>query len=251
VTSIWGDPVLEQSTVIILEGLDQSTVIILESSVAKQLAGTTLPADFGHGTMVASLIAAAAPNAQILPIRAFNADGTANLSDIEAAIFYAVNNGAQVINMSFDVSMNDPTLAAAIAYANSQGVVCVASAANQNANVLAYPAAYAGQVVGVGSVDSFTGLFKSGFSAYGQPSVDVYAPGESMIAAFPGGNYAVASGTSFSAALASGAAATLISAKSTAVGNYDKALTTTGPKILYPADGTRRIDLKAALNGLD
>src|SRR5208337_1428892 len=71
--------ILEQSTVIILEQstviiLEQSTVIILESDAATALAGQQLPADTGHGTMVASLIAGAAPGVKIMPIRAFQAD---------------------------------------------------------------------------------------------------------------------------------------------------------------------------------
>jgi subtilisin family serine protease len=266
VLNIWGDPTLNQSTVVILDQstvvildqstvviLDQSTVVILDSKTAGQLSGQSLPSDVGHGTMVASLIAATAPGATILPIRAFNADGSANLSDVVAAIYYAANNGAQVINMSFDVSTGSDALAGAISFANSKGIVCVASAANANSNSAVYPAGYTGQVVGVGSVGSLplTDLFKSSFSAYGQPSVDVYAPGESMIAAFPGGFYAVASGTSFSTALASGAAATLVSKDSRlAPGVYDNALTGTGPRILSPADGTRLINLQGALKSI-
>jgi len=50
-------------------------------------------------------------------------------------------------------------------------------------------------VIGVGSVDSVFGLFKSGFSGYGHPSVDLYAPGENLVAAYPGNHFALASGT--------------------------------------------------------
>lgn len=248
--------ILEQSTVIILEQstviiLEQSTVIILESDKATALAGQQLPADAGHGTMVASLIAGAAPGASIMPIRAFQADGSASLSDIVAAIVYAVDHGAKVINMSFS-TQDDPNLAEAVNYATSHGVLCVASADNTNSNAAVYPAAYSGAgVIGVGSVDSVTGLFKSSFSEYGKPSVDMYAPGESVIAAYPGNHFAIASGTSFSSALVSGAAATLISQRpNNSLQSYGNALTNNGPQVWNPADGTHRLNVVQDLQNL-
>jgi len=266
IPSIFNDATLDQSTVIILEQstviileqstviiLEQSTVIILESNTAAALAGQQLPADMGHGTMVASLIAGAAPGASIMPIRAFKADGSASLSDIVAAIYYAVNNGAQVINMSFS-TQDDPSLEDAIETAAAKGVLCVASADNTNNNAAVYPAAYNDkdqQVIGVGSVDSMTGLFKSSFSEFGQPSVDLYAPGENLVAAFPGNHFALVSGTSFSSALVSGAAATLISKKPVdSLQNYSNALTGNGPLVWNPADGTHSLNLTTALRNL-
>jgi subtilisin family serine protease len=266
VGSIWGDPTLDQSTVIILDQstviildqstviiLDQSTVIILDSNTATSLQGQQLPADFGHGTMVASLISAAAPNAKIMPIRAFNADGSAQLSDIVAAIYYAVNQGAKVINMSFDLDTSDDTLAKAIEVANQAGVICVASTANVSSNAAVYPAAFnsVGQsVIGVGSVDSLTGMFRSSFSGYGAPSVDAYAPGESLIAAYPGNHFAVVSGTSFATALASGVAAVVESTKTSSLPNYVSSITNSGKPILFPYDGTRLINATAALRNI-
>jgi subtilisin family serine protease len=270
VNSIWVDPtvtasldqstviILDQSTVIILDQstviiLDQSTVIILDSNSATAIQGKQLPADFGHGTMVASLISAAAPNAKIMPIRAFNADGSSNLSDVVAAVYYAVQNGAKVINMSFDIDTSDPTLADAIAAATAKGVICVASTANVSSNAAVYPAAYNSatqSVIGVGSVDSSTGMFRSAFSGYGSPSVDAYAPGENLVAAYPGNHYAVVSGTSFATALASGVAAVVESSKSSVLNTYVNALTTTGTPVLFPYDGTKIVNAKAAIKGI-
>lgn len=270
VNSIWVDPtvtasldqstviILDQSTVIILDQstviiLDQSTVIILDSNSATAIQGKQLPADFGHGTMVASLISAAAPNAKIMPIRAFNADGSSNLSDVVAAVYYAVQNGAKVINMSFDIDTSDPTLADAIAAATAKGVICVASTANVSSNAAVYPAAYNSatqSVIGVGSVDSSTGLFRSSFSGYGSASVDAYAPGENLVAAYPGNHYAVVSGTSFATALASGVAAVVESSKSSVLNTYVNALTTTGTPVLFPYDGTKIVNAKAAIKGI-
>ena len=132
--------------------------------------------------------------------------------------------------------------------------MCVASTDNTDSNAAVYPAAYNGpgqQVIGVGSVDSMTGLFKSSFSGYGQPSVDLYAPGENLVAAFPGNHFALASGTSFSSALVSGAAATLIAKKpGDTLQNYASALINDGPQVWSPADGTHRLNLNAALKNL-
>ncbi len=250
--------ILDQSTVIILDQstviiLDQSTVIILDSNGANALAGKQLPADFGHGTMVASLIAAAAPNANIMPIRAFQSDGSSNISDIIAGIYYAVNNGAKVINMSFDVDSGNDALGDAIAFATAQGVICVASTGNDGSNAMVFPAAYNSptqSVIGVGSVDSMTGLFRSGFSGYGSPSVDVYAPGESLIAAYPGNHYAVVSGTSFSTALVSGVAAVVESTKNDSLGDYVSALTKSGSPVLFPYDGTKVVNAKSAIKNI-
>ncbi|MDR3718487.1 MAG: S8 family serine peptidase [Bryobacteraceae bacterium] len=268
--NVWNDPavlaaldqstviILDQSTVIILDQstviiLDQSTVIILDSNSATALQGKQLPGDFGHGTMVASLIGAAAPNAQILPIRAFQADGSAQVSDIVAAVYYAVNNGAKIINMSFDLNVIDPSLSDAIAYATAQGVICVASTTNDGSNATVYPAAYNSptqNVLGVGSVDSQTGLFRSSFSGYGAPSVDVYAPGENLIAAYPGNHFAVASGTSFSTALASGVAAVVESSKNSNLTNYVSAMTNSGSPVLFPYDGSKVVNAKSAIKSI-
>jgi subtilisin family serine protease len=183
---------LQQSTVVIL---DQSTVVILDGSV---------PQEFGHGTMVAGLIHLVAPAAQIMPIKAFHADGTANLSDIIQAIYFAADNGANVISMSFDTEIPSPALRQAIAYAELKGAICVAAAGNEGEPEIAYPAAFFG-VIGVASTTATDG--RSVFSDYGVPSVFMAAPGEALITTYPGNNYAAAWGTSFSTALVSGTVA--------------------------------------------
>ena len=264
IPSIWNDAKLDQSTVVILDQstvvildqstvviLDQSTVVILDAKSAQSLQGKTLPSDTGHGTIVASLIAAAAPGAKIMPIRAFQADGSSNLSDVVAAIYYAINNNADVINMSFDINSDIQSVKDAIAAADAAGIVLVASADNQNSNTPVYPAAYS-PVIGVGSTDSIFGIYKSSFSQYGKPTVDLYAPGENLIAAYPGGHYAIVSGTSFSTAFVSAAAATLASTTPGQSTNaYYNALTKSGPFVYAPHDGNRRLSLGAALDRID
>jgi hypothetical protein len=197
--------ILNQSTATILNGyqavqLNQSTATILDQSTATILNGTTLPSEFGHGTMVAGLVHLVAPGAQIMPLKAFAADGSANTSDIVAAIYYAVNNGANVINMSFSVPELSAEMLLAVNYANRHGVVCVASVGNTAQTTPVYPAAL-GEVIGVGSV-SATGTL-SAFSSYGPDLLTLMAPGEGLITTYPGAHWAGVSGTSFSAALVS------------------------------------------------
>jgi hypothetical protein len=201
--------ILDQSTVAILDHknfplvLNQSTVAILDQSTVAILDADKLPGAFGHGTMVSGLIHLVAPTVQIMPLKAFRADGSANLSDVIRAIYYAVDHNAKVINMSFSMTGLDPTLQEAIAYAVNHGVICIASAGNEGKELMVYPAAFHG-VFGVGSTNKSDR--RSPFSNYGG-AVKLSAPGEALVTTYPGNNYAAVWGTSFSAALASGASA--------------------------------------------
>jgi subtilisin family serine protease len=163
--------------------------------------------------MVAGVVHLVAPRAKIMPLRAFTADGTANVSDIVRAIYYAVDHGARVINMSFSATAASPEIAHAISVATSQGVICVAAAGNAAEEALVYPAALR-NVLGVGSTSSTNPPTRSGFSNYGDGLVSLGAPGEGVITTYPGGGYASAWGTSFSAPLISGAAALMLQADS-------------------------------------
>lgn len=198
--------VLNQSTVAILGGyatveLNQSTVAVLNQSTVAVLNGNALPAEFGHGTMVSGLIHLVAPGAQIMPLKAFSADGTGRIGDVIRAIYYAANNGANVINMSFSEDEISPEMLLAINYAIRKGVICVASVGNNASKMAVYPAS-AGNVTGVGSV-SPTGTLST-FSNYGPDSLSLVAPGEGLITTYPGAQWAAGWGTSFSAALVSG-----------------------------------------------
>jgi subtilisin family serine protease len=195
-----GTPILAQSTV---ELLDQSTVELLDQSTVELLDGVGLPAAFGHGTMMAGLVHLVAPQARIMPLKAFASDGTAQLADVVSAIFYAADHGADVINMSFGFPSNSPLLSGAITYATSKGVLCVTSAGNEGVQAVQFPAGYA-QSIAVGSTNLQDQ--RSSFSDY-SGEVNAAAPGEGVITFFPGGLYAAGWGTSFSTALVSGTAA--------------------------------------------
>jgi subtilisin family serine protease len=204
--------ILEQSTSAILEQktvmqLNQSTAAILEQSTAAILEGQHLPAYLGHGTMVAGLVHLVAPSAKIMPLKAFRADGSSNSSDVVRAIYFAVDNGAKVINMSFEIAQFSDELMRAINYASRKDVICIASVGNEGQRELVYPAAL-GNVVGVASTSQQNQ--PSSFTNLGSDLVAVAAPGEALVTTYLGSHYAAVWGTSFSSALVAGGAALVV-----------------------------------------
>jgi subtilisin family serine protease len=190
--------VLNQSTTAIL---DQSTTAILDQSTTAIL--DHLPQAFGHGTMVAGVVHLAAPEAKLMPLKAFAASGSGQLSDILRAIYFAIENGASVINMSFSLSSSSDELVKAIGEAQNKNVIMIASTGNTGLATVNFPAVLQ-KVIGVASVDSSKN--RSLFSSFGTGTW-IAAPGEEVITTYPGGHFAAASGTSFSAPLISGTSA--------------------------------------------
>jgi subtilisin family serine protease len=190
--------------------VQQSSVAVLDQSSVAVLDGGPYAA-FGHGTMTSGLVHLVAPKASILPLKAFTSDGTGYLSNIVAALYYAVQHKANVVNMSFDLTSSSPSLTQAVAYANKSGVVLVAAAGNENTSAAVYPAALNNYVVGIASTTDWDS--RSSFSNYGPKDVWIAAPGENIITTFPGGTYASASGTSFSSPIVAGTVSLMLSAK--------------------------------------
>lgn len=191
--------------------VQQSSAAILDQSSAAILDGGPYSA-FGHGTMTSGLVHLAAPQANILPLKAFSSNGTGYLSNIVAALYYAVQHNANVVNMSFDLGSPSSALNQAVAYANQKGVILVAAAGNESTSSPVYPAALNGKVMGIASTTDWD--TRSSFSNYGNTDVWIAAPGEYVISTFPGGTYASASGTSFSSPLVAGTVALMLNAKS-------------------------------------
>src|SRR6267378_3851398 len=183
----------------------------VQQSTAAVLDGGPYSA-FGHGTMTTGLVHLVAPQAKILPLKAFSSNGVGYLSNIVAALYYAVQHHANVVNMSFDLTSSSPSLTQAAAYANKAGVVLVAAAGNEGTSAPVYPAALNNYVVGIASTTNWDS--RSSFSNYGSVDVLIAAPGENAISTYPGGTYASASGTSFSSPLVAGTAALMLSARS-------------------------------------
>jgi subtilisin family serine protease len=206
---------VSQSTVAVLDGdnvqtaqVSQSTVAVLDQSTVAVLDGNPNYSAFGHGTMTAGIIHLVAPQAQILPLKAFQANGTGYNSDILRAIYYAVAHGAKVINMSFNYTTSSQQLANAVNYATANGVICVAAAGNSGEQTTVYPGALKG-VIDVASTSNQD--TQSTFSNYGAPPVWLAAPGEGVMTTYPYGTYAAGWGTSFSTPLVTGTTALMVS----------------------------------------
>lgn len=138
-----------------------------------------------HGTHSAGIIAqttgngigeaGVAPEAAIMPVRVLDPSGTGTDDQIAAGLVFAVDHGAQVVNMSFDSPTDRPMTKAAVAYAASKGVTMVAAVGNTGRSTVGFPAAYP-EVLAVGAVRvDKTRPSYSSFGALGD--VDLVAPG--------------------------------------------------------------------------
>lgn len=164
--------------------------------------------DNGHGSHVAGIVAAAGNNAygvvgvnwnaKILPLKTLDADGSGTTSAAVAAIRYAVDRGAKVINASWGGGSYSQALADAIRYAGTKGVVFVSAAGNDGVSLDVrneYPASYRfSNTINVAAVTSSGSL--ASFSNYGSRTVDVAAPGDSILSTVDGARFATYSGTS-------------------------------------------------------
>jgi len=178
----------------------------------------TTPQDvMGHGTKVAGIIAAGrnnaigvtglAPEARILPLKINpGGDGTFTSDRLAAAIDYAVEKKAKIINLSLTVDNQTQTVTDAIDAALKAGVVMVAASGNDGGTV-SFPANMPG-VIGVAATDQSKKL--ASFSNTGK-EVTVAAPGVSIYSTALGGSYGSANGTSFSAPIVSATIADLMS----------------------------------------
>ena len=233
--------------------VNQSTAAVLDQSTAAVLDTNPQYSAFGHGTMVLGIIHLVAPTAELLPLKAFKSDGTAKLSDILRAIYYAVQQGnANVINMSFDTKTSSTELKNALDYANQLGVTCVASAGNDGAQEVVYPAALQTDVMGVASVGSTTATdgTRSSFSNYGNSIVWVGAPGEQIVTTYPFSSYAAGWGTSFSAPFVSGSGALLHALRSAITESESATATANASPLTQTGMGHGRLDLVPALQSL-
>jgi len=141
-----------------------------------------------------------APTSNLMPLKAFTADGTGYTSDIIRAIYFAVPQ-VSALNMSFSMPQQSAELGNALDYAASHSVVSAAAAGNDGQPSVVYPAGFQNDVMGVGSTS--LSETRSTFSNYGS-DVWVAAPGEGIISTYPFGTYAAGWGTSFSTPFVTG-----------------------------------------------
>jgi len=176
----------------------------------------------GHGTHVAGILAATGNNgsgvagvdwySQIMPVKVLDNRGNGTTKAAISGIYYAVNNGAKVINASWGGGEYSQALHDAIAYAESRNVVFVTSAGNDGLNndiSSSYPGSYRlPNQITVGAIDAAGNL--ASFSDYGATTVDLVAPGVNILSTVPGG-FASYSGTSMAAPFVAGVASLVYS----------------------------------------
>ncbi|MEJ2704889.1 MAG: S8 family peptidase, partial [Sedimentisphaerales bacterium] len=142
--------------------------------------------DEGHGTHVTGTIAQSTNNdlgvagiafgCSIMPVKVLDDDGSGSIFDIANGLYFAADNGAKVVNMSFGGEGDTSTLRDAVAYAFAHGVVLVCAAGNdfENGNPADYPAAYDDYCIAVGATRyDETRSFYSNTGSY----LDIVAPG--------------------------------------------------------------------------
>lgn len=167
--------------------------------------------DNGHGTHISGIIAAQANNkiglvgivgnlaVKIIPVKVLDETGYGEISNVAKGIIYAVDNGADIINLSFGIKAKSQLIADAINYAKSKGVFVVAAAGNDNDNFS--PASDGAFTVAAMNYN----YRKAYFSDYGN-SIKVAAPGVQILSTVPGG-FEAWDGTSMAAPVVSGIAA--------------------------------------------
>jgi len=218
--------------------------------------------DASHGTHVAGIIGATRQNGvgvkgiargiQLMSVRTVP-NGDERDKDVANAIRYAVDNGADVINMSFGKSYSPykGVVDAAVQYADSMGVLMIHAAGNDGANVDStdnFPSPYyedggrAQRWIEVGA-SSWKGgkQLAARFSNYGAERVDVFAPGQSIYSTVPDNKYKRNDGTSMAAPMVSGLAALMMA--------YYPSLTATEVRSIILDTATRYQDQRVSRPG--
>lgn len=173
--------------------------------------------DTGHGTHVAGIIAAKAdnstgvagiaPGVKLIVVDVFG-PSYAYTTDIVKGIDYAIDKGANVINVSFGCYQNDSALETEINKATTAGAVFVAAAGNDNTTSTCYPSDYDACISVIATTSSDA---KASYSNYG-PLKDISAPGSNILSTYLNGGYAYMSGTSMASPVVTGVVALMLSA---------------------------------------
>jgi len=226
----------------------------------KELTGTykknLISDDNGHGSHVSGTIAAlnndigvvgVAPGAKIISVKAFDKNGSGQLSGILEAIDWCINSKVDVINMSFGIPNDSNALKRAIQEAYDSDIVLVAAAGNTGKkDGVLFPAKYE-EVIAVTACDK-RGTFAP-FSSQGK-EVDFIAPGVDVLSCYNNGGYVLMSGTSMACPHVSGACALILSKKRLKPTEVKEVLARTARSLGYSKEkqGAGFIDVKKALS---
>ncbi|MEH1847081.1 MAG: S8 family peptidase [Nostoc sp.] len=178
--------------------------------------------DNGHGTHVSGTIAGENNNygvtgiaydAKIMPVKVLDESGSGSFNSISKGIRYAVDNGANVINLSLGGTSSNRTLESAIDYASSKGVIVVMAAGNDGDSSPEYPARYAYKSgIAVGAVDKNNNMPDFSNRSGTNEIAYVTAPGVKVYSSVPNNQYATYSGTSMATPHVAGVVALMLSA---------------------------------------
>jgi len=231
--------IAEIQSVSVLNGHDPVIVAVLDTGIDKyhedldgaviaEVNFTDSPTTddiYGHGTHVSGIIAAGndndigidgiAPGVRLINVKVADDRGRCRLTALAEGIVWAVENGAQVINISIEMQESSSVLQEAIDYAWENGAIIIAAAGNGGISTPVYPAGYDNCI-------AVTALKDNGELAplanYGD-WVDAAAPGFNVYSTLPGDDYGYKYGTSFAAAYVSGLSALLFPLMEDANGN--------------------------------
>ncbi|MDD7717882.1 MAG: S8 family serine peptidase [Eubacteriaceae bacterium] len=210
----------------------------------------------GHGTSVASMIAGKGnesnvngvnDNIELYSARILDENAQAPVSRVVEAIYWAIEKDVDIINISFGTQTYSEALETAVNAAVEKGILVIAAAGNHGSTVVDYPAAFE-NVVSVGSINAQGEI--SDFSSRGE-SVDVYAPGEAVLAQGNFGEDLVMSGTSLATPQVTGVAALLWSKDMTKSATFIKALLKLSANSISAGNGYGLVDYQYALQIYD
>lgn len=210
----------EVKVAIMDSGYNTSHEDILASRIIspKYYTGTSINDTTGHGSLSMGIIGATNNNSKgivglcdmckLMPIKVLNNSNTASYSDITSGVYWAIDHGAEVINMSLGAVIGSSSLQLALNEAHAKNIVVVAAAGNGNDSRPFFPAAYR-STISVGGSDN---KGKASFSNYGW-WLDISAPAVDIkgLAHGASNSYQIDSGTSFAAPQVTAAAALAVS----------------------------------------
>lgn len=150
--------------------------------------------NFGHGTHIAGIIHDIIPEAQLLIIKVLDRYGYGTIDEITQGIYYALDKGANIINISIGYEDPDDELKTAIETAESKNVPVICAAGNDN--TINYPAQYG---ISVGSIDN-----KGNVSDFSTSKATLYAMGENVKSTYVNDSYEILTGTSMATAKMTG-----------------------------------------------
>lgn len=178
----------------------------------------------GHGTHVAGIVVASrnevgatgvAYGAQWMPVRVLDAQGNGSQFDIASGIRYAVDNGADIINVSLGGPTGSQRVERAIEHALNNNVLVVAASGNAANSKPEFPASYSsqfGNVISVGAFDSTYQIASFSNRVGTSGAIQIDGPGVSVYSTKMSGGFRYGSGTSYAASVVSGIAALMLSA---------------------------------------